>query len=40
MPAVPISFFGLVRLSSPSIGPFSWDEVLSQPALERIEPPG
>ena len=40
MPAVPISFFGLVRLSSPSIGPFPWDEVLSQPALERIEPPG
>ena len=40
MPAVPISFFGLILVSSPSIGPFTWDEVLSQPALERIEPLG
>jgi peptide/nickel transport system substrate-binding protein len=39
MPAVPISFKGPLRLSSPSIGPFPWDEVLSGPALERIEAP-
>jgi hypothetical protein len=39
MPAVPISFLGPLRLSSPSIGPFPWDEVISQPALERIEAP-
>jgi ABC-type transport system substrate-binding protein len=39
MPAVPISFLGRLLLSSPSIGPFPWDEVTSQPALDRIEAP-
>lgn len=39
MPAVPIAFVQPLRLSSPSIGPFLWDEVYGTPALDRIEAP-
>ncbi len=39
MPAVPIGFLGVLRLSSPSIGPFPWDQVNLEPALERIPAP-
>lgn len=39
MPAVPMGYFATLRLSSPDIGPFPWDEVLVNPALERIAPP-
>ncbi|MET0801327.1 MAG: ABC transporter substrate-binding protein [Actinomycetota bacterium] len=39
MPAVPLGFIGTLRLSSPDIGPFPWDEVYVQPALERIPAP-
>lgn len=36
LPAVPMGYLGTLRLSSPAIGPFPWDEVNLQPALERI----
>jgi peptide/nickel transport system substrate-binding protein len=39
MPAVPMGYFTTLRLSSPDIGPFRWDQVLVNPALERIPPP-
>jgi peptide/nickel transport system substrate-binding protein len=39
MPAVPMGFVGTLRLSSPDIGQFTWDEVYLQPALERIPAP-
>ena len=40
MPAVPLGFFGSVRVSSPSIGPFPWNQVMLVPALDRITPAG
>jgi peptide/nickel transport system substrate-binding protein len=39
MPAVPMGYFATLRLSSQEIGPFPWDQVLVNPALERIVPP-
>jgi hypothetical protein len=39
MPAVPMGYFATLRLSSPDVGPFPWDQVLVNPALERIVPP-
>ena len=39
MPAVPMGYFGTLRLSSPAIGPFPWDEVYLQPALDRVPAP-
>ena len=39
MPAVPMGYFGTLRLSSPAIGPFPWDEVYLQPALDQVPAP-
>jgi hypothetical protein len=39
MPAVPMGYLATLRLSSPAIGPFPWDEINLQPALERVPAP-
>lgn len=39
MPAVPMGYFTTLRLSSPALGPFPWNEVNLQPALDRIAAP-
>ena len=37
MPAVPLAFIRPIRLSSSRLGPFTtWDEALSEPALDRL----
>jgi peptide/nickel transport system substrate-binding protein len=36
LPAVPLAFIQPLRLSSPRLGPFIWDEALGQPALDRL----
>jgi hypothetical protein len=36
MPAVPLAFGRSIRISSPSIGTFSWDLANQQPALDRL----
>ena len=36
MPTVPLVFGQVVRVSSPGIGAFSWDEGFQQPAIDRL----
>ena len=39
LPAVPMGYRATLRLSAPAIGPFPWDEINLQPALERVPAP-
>jgi ABC-type transport system substrate-binding protein len=39
MPAVPMGLFATFRLSTPPIGAFPWNEVILEPALDRIAAP-
>jgi ABC-type oligopeptide transport system substrate-binding subunit len=39
VPAVPLSFIDVLRVSTPRLGPFPWDQILQQPALDRIATP-
>jgi len=39
MPAVPMGFLETIRLSSPAIGPFPWNQIYLVPALDRIAAP-
>jgi peptide/nickel transport system substrate-binding protein len=36
MPSVPLAFSQAIRLTSPSIATFSWDQAVQTPALDRI----
>jgi peptide/nickel transport system substrate-binding protein len=36
MPAVPLAFGQTIRLTSPSVGAFSWDLALQQPSVDRL----
>ncbi len=40
MPAVPLAFAQVVRVSSATIGAFSWDQAFQQPALDRLSVAG